>query len=99
MNRLEKAKIKNLKIARTEKMQSKDKEVKNEPSEDPEIKNESISEIKNDTTSKKEMNVVYVPPVKYDLYMMPDGNKYTYDQLIVIYPTLKNEMAMKNNFK
>ena len=44
MNRLEKAKIKNLKIARTEKMQSKDKEVKNEPSEDPEIKNESISE-------------------------------------------------------
>ena len=75
MNRLEKAKIKNLKIARTEKMQSKDKEVKNEPSEDPEIKNESISEIKNDTTSK---HINKNEKIVGHIYTAKDGTNYTY---------------------
>lgn len=75
-------------------------EIKEKPAQKnivKEIKKEDS--ILKDTTIIKEKNMVYVGPVKEDTYFMPDGKKYTYEQLIKSYPIFKNDLAMKVNFK
>ena len=81
----------------------------NHPGKPPILKEKKaiavIEEIKKDSVKVVEPKMVYVPPVKYvepvkyNLYMMPDGKRYTYSQLVVMYPSLKSEIALRSNFK
>lgn len=57
------------------------------------------SPIYRDTTLSNVRHVLYVPPVKLDLYLMPDGGKYTYEQLLHQYPSMVNKLVYDGNFK